>query len=105
MGCAAKEIELYVVHGMAPMDAIQSATRNAAQALGLDDRLGVLEAGKLADIVAVRGDPLSDIRVLQDPANITLVMKEGRVYVDRMGPVPRLVRHPEPGSWKMIDRI
>jgi imidazolonepropionase-like amidohydrolase len=105
MGCAAKELELYVMHGMSPMEAIDTATRNAAQALGLGAELGALEAGKIADVIAVRGDPLSDIRVLQDPANIALVMKEGRIYVDRFAAVPRLVRHPEPGAWKIIDRV
>lgn len=105
MGCAAKELELYVMHGMSPMEAIDTATRNAAQALGLGAELGALEAGKIADVIAVRGDPLSDIRVLQDPANIALVMKEGRVYVDRFAATPRLVRHPEPGAWKIIDRL
>lgn len=104
MGCAAKELELYVQHGMTAAEAIETATRNAAQALGLGADLGSLEAGKLADLIAVRGDPLSDIALLQDPANIALVMKEGRVYVDRMASVPRLVRHPEPGAWKIIDR-
>jgi imidazolonepropionase-like amidohydrolase len=104
MGTSAKELELYVKHGMSPMDAIVSATRNAAQAIGLGDQLGTLEAGKIADLVAVRGDPLSDIRLLQERSNIALVMKEGRVYVDRMAETPRLVRHPEPGAWKLIDR-
>lgn len=105
MGCAAKELELYVMHGMAPMEAIETATRNAAQALGLGRELGTLEAGKIADVVAVRGDPLSDIRILQDPANIALVMKEGGVYVDRRADAPQLVRHPRQGSWKIIDRL
>jgi imidazolonepropionase-like amidohydrolase len=105
MGCAAKELELYVAHGMSPMEAIGTATNCAAQALGLDSELGTLEAGKLADVVAVRGDPLADITLLQDPANIALVLKEGAVYVDRLAEVPRLVRHPEPGTWKIIDRL
>jgi imidazolonepropionase-like amidohydrolase len=104
MGCAARELELYVLHGMTPMEAIQASTRDAAQAIGLGADLGTLEEGKLADLIAVRGDPLSDIRLLQDADNIALVMKEGRIYVDRMGGAPRLVRHPEPGRWKIIDR-
>jgi imidazolonepropionase-like amidohydrolase len=105
MGCAAKELELYVAHGMSPMEAIGTATNSAAQALGLGSELGTLEAGKFADVVAVRGDPLTEITLLQDPANIALVLKEGAVYVDRLAKVPRLVRHPEPGAWKMIDRL
>lgn len=104
MGCAARELELYVAHGMSPLEAIGAATRDAAQALGLGADLGTIQPGKLADLIAVRGDPVADVRVLQDAANIALVMKEGRVYVDRVAAVPRLVRHPEPGQWKLIDR-
>jgi len=104
MGSAAKELELYVLHGMSPMDAIGTATRNAAEALGLGNNLGTLEVGKLADLIVVRGNPLEDIRLLQDASNIALVMKEGRIYVDRMTEVPRLLRHPEPSAWKIIDR-
>lgn len=105
MGCAAKELELYVANGMSPTEAITTATRNAAEALGLGSELGTLEAGKLADVVAVRGDPTSDIRLLQDPARVVIVMKAGRVYVDRAAATPRLARHPEPPRWKIIDRV
>ena len=104
MGCAARELELYVTHGMSPLEAIATTTRDAAEAIGLGDDLGTIEPGKLADLIAVRGDPAVDVRVLQDAANIALVMKEGRVYVDRLADVPRLVRHPEPTQWKIIDR-
>jgi imidazolonepropionase-like amidohydrolase len=104
MGCAARELELYVDNGMSPLEAISSATRDAASALGLDSDLGTIEVGKVADIIAVRGNPATDIGVLQDANNITLVIKEGRLYVDRMASTPRLVRHCEPGQWKIIDR-
>jgi imidazolonepropionase-like amidohydrolase len=104
MGSAAKELELYVEHGMSAMEALQASTRDAAQAIGLGDTLGTLEVGKLADLVAVRGDPIADIRILQQPSAVSMVMKEGCVYVDRMSGVPRTVRHPEPGAWKIIDR-
>ena len=104
MGCSARELELYVADGMSPMGAIQTATRDAAQAIGLGDDIGTIEPGKLADLIAVRGDPEADVRVLQEAANIALVMKDGRVYVDRLADVPRLVRHPEPTQWKIIDR-
>ena len=69
--------------GMSPMDAILTATRNAAKALGRLDELGTLEKGKIADLLVVDGDPLRDIRVLQDHGRIKVVMKDGRVEVDR----------------------
>ena len=62
--------------GMPPMEAIKSATINAATLLGKEDELGSIEAGKYADIVAVEGDPLEDISVLE---RISFVMKGGEV--------------------------
>jgi imidazolonepropionase-like amidohydrolase len=73
------EFQLYVAYGMSPMQSIQSATLSAAQLLGWSDRLGTIEPGKLADIVAVSGDPLSDIKTLQ---NVQFVMKQGVIYKD-----------------------
>ena len=70
------EFALMVENGMEPMAAIVSATSAAADLLGLADEIGTLEAGKLADIVAVRGDPLSDITVMQ---RVEFVMKAGEV--------------------------
>ena len=61
MGTNAAELEIYVKLGMTPMDAILTATRNAAEAIKLEQDLGTIEAGKLADIVAVDGDPLKNI--------------------------------------------
>ena len=63
--------------GMVPMAAIQSATRVAAELLGVEDVLGTIEAGKTADIIAVKGNPINDISALQD---IVFVMKNGVVY-------------------------
>jgi imidazolonepropionase-like amidohydrolase len=63
--------------GMPPMEAIKSATINAADLLGEKDKLGSIEAGKLADIVAVDGDPLKDSKVF---GKIVFVMKDGVVY-------------------------
>lgn len=63
--------------GMPPMEAIQSATKVTAELLGIDDELGTLEKGKTADVVAVDGDPLKDISVMQ---KVVFVMKEGRIY-------------------------
>ena len=73
----ARELRFMVEAGMPAMDAIRSATRVTAELLGIDDRLGTLEAGKLADLVAVEGDPLENIALLEE---VSFVMKEGVVY-------------------------
>ena len=73
----AKEIEFYVQYGMTPMQALDSATSTAAQLLGWSDRVGSIEPGKFADIVAVNGDPLKDISQLE---HVQFVMKGGVVY-------------------------
>ena len=74
------ELELMVAAGCPPMQAIQSGTGVAARCLGLEDRLGTLEAGKLADILCVEGDPLADIRLLQDKSRLMLILKDGQVF-------------------------
>ena len=66
-----------VREGMAPMQAIISATKTAAELLGLSDKIGSLEAGKLADIVAVPGNPLKDIHKME---KVAFVMKAGVLY-------------------------
>ena len=76
-GRNADEFLLMVQHGMDPMSAIVAATVNAADLLGLADEVGTIEAGRSADIVAVRGDPLTDIGVLR---NMSFVMARGRVH-------------------------
>lgn len=78
-GRNADEFELMVRHGMTPAQAIVAATRNAADLLGLGARIGSLEPGKRADLIAVRGDPLEDVRVLK---RVEVVMKDGAI-VDR----------------------
>ena len=72
-----KEFEYMVEAGMPPMETIKAATVMAADLLGVSDKLGSLEKGKLADIIAVEGDPLQDIKVM---GNVQFVMKEGKVY-------------------------
>ena len=72
-----RELKYYVEYGMTPMAAIRSATAVAAELLGLQDRLGTLEAGKLADLIAVTGDPLADISELE---RVQFVMNAGVVY-------------------------
>jgi imidazolonepropionase-like amidohydrolase len=72
----AREFSYETKFGMTPMQAIQSATRVAADLVGMSDRLGTLEKGKLADIVAVPGNPLTDITVMEQ---VSFVMKEGKI--------------------------
>jgi len=105
MGTNAREMEIYVTLGMTPMEAIMSATRNAARAIKLDKQLGTIEAGKLADIIAVKGDPLKNIRLFQDKKNIEMVMKEGRIYADRRPGHDKNVVSVTPRDWKKIDYL
>ncbi len=105
MGQNAGELEVYVQLGMTPMEAIQTATKNAAEALKIDQDLGTLEPGKLADIVVVDGDPSHNISVLRVKENIKMVMKEGCPYIDKISENKKYVMHPEPGSWKIIDSL
>jgi imidazolonepropionase-like amidohydrolase len=77
----AKEFEYYVNYGMTPMQAIRTATVTASELLGWQDRIGTVEAGKFADLVAVSGDPLKDITELQ---RVKFVMKGGVVVKNQM---------------------
>jgi imidazolonepropionase-like amidohydrolase len=76
-GSSGKQFAYMVKYGMTPMQAIQSATTNAADLLGHSSEIGSIKPGKYADLVAVRGDPMKDITVLE---NVEFVMKEGKVY-------------------------
>jgi imidazolonepropionase-like amidohydrolase len=78
-GDNAQEFALMVQGGMPEMEAIKAATSVAADFLDIGDTHGRIEAGKQADIIAVRGDPLADISVLE---NVSFVMKGGHVYKD-----------------------
>ena len=78
-GRNADEFELMVKHGMTPATAIQAATVNAADLLGLANQIGTIEPGKEADIIAVQGDPLQDVTVLK---RVGFVMADGRVHKD-----------------------
>ena len=73
----AREFRYYVEYGMTPVQAIRTATMTAADLLGWSDRIGSIEPGKHADIVAVRGDPVADITELE---RVTFVMKDGLVF-------------------------
>jgi imidazolonepropionase-like amidohydrolase len=76
-GINARQFAFMVKYGMTPMQAIQAATVNAADLIGHSELFGSVTAGKSADIIAVSGDPLADIRELE---HVHFVMKEGKVY-------------------------
>jgi imidazolonepropionase-like amidohydrolase len=76
-GTSAKQFAFMVKYGMTSMQAIQAATSNAADLLGHPSEIGSLKPGKYADIIAVAGDPLADIRLLED---VKFVMKDGKIY-------------------------
>jgi imidazolonepropionase-like amidohydrolase len=76
-GRNADEFELLVKHGMPPAEAIKAATVNAADLLGIADQAGSLAPGKYADLIAVSGNPLIDVKVLKQ---VSFVMKAGRVH-------------------------
>jgi len=76
-GKNAGEFELLVSCGMKPIDALKAGTSVDADLIGVADRTGTLEIGKLADVVAVPGNPADDIRVTKTPV---FVMKDGQVY-------------------------
>jgi imidazolonepropionase-like amidohydrolase len=73
----ARQLPYMVRYGMTPIQAVRSATLSAAELMGWEDRIGSLAAGKLADIVAVPGDALADLRSVE---NVVFVMKGGMVY-------------------------
>ncbi len=83
-GSNGEEFARLVEVGMAPMAAIQSATMVAAELLGWQDRVGSLQVGKLADVIAVEGNPLADIAVLGRPEHIRLVLKGGAIVKDAL---------------------
>jgi imidazolonepropionase-like amidohydrolase len=76
-GLAAQELRLHVRAGQSPMQAIRSATIISAEALHVQEELGSIDTGKYADIIAVDGNPLEDITLLE---NVRFVMKGGKVY-------------------------
>jgi len=72
-----KEFQYMVEAGMPPMEAIKAATTSAADLLGISDKTGSISKGMFADIIAVDGNPLDDIKVMK---NVAFVMKEGKIY-------------------------
>ena len=83
-GQNADEFELMVKHGMSPSQAIAAATINAAQLLGMADRLGSIEAGKQADLIAVSGDPTQDVQRLK---SVQAVIKSGELVHSLAAPL------------------
>ena len=78
-----KELSFYVKRvGIAPLDVLRWATSTPAHVMGMEAELGTVAEGKLADLIAVDGDPLVDISCLEDPARIPLVMKGGVAVKD-----------------------
>ena len=80
-GQNAKEFKLMVDLGMNPIDALKAATANDAELLGIAQKVGTLEKGKLADVIAMTGDPTADITATE---HVSFVMKEGKII--RQGP-------------------
>jgi len=87
---AGHQFRYMVEWGMTPMEAIQSATRNAAQALGREADVGAITVGRYADLIAIDGDPVADIRQLE---SVELVIKGGAVVSDRRAGTPPGVAH------------
>jgi imidazolonepropionase-like amidohydrolase len=81
-GLNAHEFAVMVKLGLTPLQAIQAATVNAADLLGWSDKVGTIEPGKWADIIAVDGDPLQDVRTLE---RVKFVMKGGEVVKNGYG--------------------
>jgi imidazolonepropionase-like amidohydrolase len=86
----AEELVELVRGGLTPMEAIVAATKTAAELLHLNDQVGTLEPGKLADVIVVDGDPLQNIEVLCDPARVTHVFQSGRIAKAPTSPIGTL---------------
>lgn len=83
MGDNAVEMEYLTRCGLSPMEALMAATKICAEALGLEDQIGTVEPGKFADILVINGNPLEDIKLLQNRDKIRMVIKNGEIVVDR----------------------
>jgi imidazolonepropionase-like amidohydrolase len=85
-GLNAREFSLMTKNGLSAEQALMAGTANGADLLGLADQTGTLTAGKFADIVAVAGNPLTDMQATEHPV---FVMKEGTIYVGERAAAPR----------------
>ncbi len=84
-GSNAEELERMVEGGMTPMQAIVATTRSAAECSRISHLTGTLEVGKRADVLGVDGDPLADIRILQDRDKLALIMRDGVAFKSLLG--------------------
>lgn len=82
-GTNLRELGLMVNIGMTPMETILATTKKAAECLGWEAEVGTIQAGKLADLIIVKANPLQDIRSLENVDNIAFVMKDGRIVKDQ----------------------
>jgi imidazolonepropionase-like amidohydrolase len=90
-----KELAVYTDElGIPAMDVLSWATRNGAEMMRQDDKFGVIEAGKFADLLVVNGNPLKDMKLLGDPTNLSVVMQGGRFVTNTLekAPSPALAR-------------
>jgi imidazolonepropionase-like amidohydrolase len=85
-GTNLRELGLMVGVGMTSMEAIVATTRTAAECLGWQERVGTVEPGKLADVVVTRASPLQDVRSLERPENIAVVIKDGKIVKGQPAP-------------------
>ena len=105
MGTNAKELEIYVNLGMDNAEALQTTTINAARAIKLDKVIGSIEVGKIADLIMINGKPDKDVKILQKKENIEIVMKEGKIEVDRRDGNNKSALSVVPGDWKIPDYL
>jgi imidazolonepropionase-like amidohydrolase len=81
MGTNARDIELFVdLLGFSPMEALLAATRDGGAMMGMGGELGQVKEGHLADLILVDGDPVANVRVLQDKSRLLAIMKDGRFH-------------------------
>jgi imidazolonepropionase-like amidohydrolase len=84
-GRNAEELELMVEAGMSPMQAITAVTKTASECIHMANEIGTLEAGKLADLLIVDGDPLADISILKDRERLKVIVQGGKMYKNELG--------------------
>jgi imidazolonepropionase-like amidohydrolase len=97
-GTNAEELERMVEAGMTPMQAIVATTRSAAECARISHLTGTLETGKKADVLGVDGDPIGDIRVLQDRDRLSLIVRDGHVFKNLHSQTPAPIGLPPAAS-------